>query len=103
MTEKNSPLPWEKWSGGVVASRGKQLFVGTNANAALIVRSVNGLPEAIAALEDLQQKAGVVATWLNHWDVPFAAEDEWRGPTGDGQLFFNALNKAAAALTKLKG
>lgn len=111
MTEKHSPLPWKAEDDQVINTGGYLLVAECHggdddeafANAALIVRSVNALPEAVAALEDLHQKAGVVATWLNHWDVSFADEDEWRGPTGDGKLFFDALNRAATALTKLKG
>lgn len=58
----------------------------------------SAVPELVKVLEELHQKAGAVATWLNHWDTSFSQQVKWRGPTGDGQLFFNALNKAAAAL-----
>lgn len=64
----------------------------------VIDRTIADVEALVKALEDLQQTAGAVATWLNHWELSFAGEIEWRGPTGDGQLFFDALNKAAAAL-----
>src|SRR5258708_7197135 len=56
------------------------------------------VPALLKALEDLHQKAGTVATWINHWGVSFSDQDEWRGSTGDARLFFDALNEAAAVL-----
>lgn len=66
-------------------------------NAALIA----AIPQMVEALANLQQRSGAVATWINHWDLPFDYESEWCSPTGDQQLFFDALNKASAVLASI--
>lgn len=105
MTEKHSPLPWiaygqhvqegasghkmnVAWCGsvygaGMVGGHAESFSITeeqAEANAALIVRAVNGLPEAIAAL------AGIVA------DMERKGMGDW--PTA---------KKARAALAKAKG
>jgi hypothetical protein len=113
---EHSPLPWIKdnrcnigpmfitddQSNGMLDDVACTYGENREADAALIVRAVNAHADLVAALGDLHQKAGAIATWLNHWDVPFAAEDEYCGPTGDKESFFDALNKAAAALAKVR-
>lgn len=105
MTEKHSPLPWKIEGpdmfgdynilhpteaaaiGAVVSNLRPPEEVA--ANAALIVRAVNGLPEVIAALEEI-----------------ISANDDFRAgmPEGwEGDPLQDACDKARATLTKLKG
>lgn len=101
MTEKHSLLPWNNQDqdklivcdqeGGSIADcvpPGPWMsFATAEANAALIVRSVNGLPEAIAALEAARESLAVDAE---------GCAPGWHG----AQLLVEQID---AALTKLKG
>lgn len=107
MTEKHSPLPWAadpddrpgyEWNVHIVeAARPHMRICFTSntgdsglseANAALIVRAVNGLPETIAALE----AAGLAIGYSLDMDG-----------TDPGGVLLQAINKINAVLTKLKG
>lgn len=94
MTEKHSPLPWKNDSEliwcreGPLARRPNHPENGQrwDEDAALIVRSVNGLPEAIAALEAADEALKTLV-----FDRDFYPE------------IATAKDKVTAALTKLKG
>lgn len=117
MTEKHSPLPCPFC--GKLPENDKDAYVhcanaecpvcveayGTEAVASWNTRAVNGLPEAIAALEE-------IAGWRDDTLGPRPKE---RGPydcapeitaafdNGTRMAFYRCADRARAALTKLKG
>lgn len=105
MTEKHSPLPWrcyhEDLRGGrywVISRPGSaedfDIHEDDNgeADAALIVRSVNGLPEAVAALEDTKGR-------IMNAKMDLALKTK----NACGVALAEAICEIDAALTKLKG